>query len=210
MEATPPIGDGPEELIQRASCGDETAVEELLERYLPTARAYVRRRMGRLLRTREESLDVVQSACRRALERRDGYDHRSEPQFRAWLLGIVENKIVDRYRELNADRRSPDREVRLDSRESREDPALDVPATPASVAARNEERQRVRLALAHLPPELAAAVQLHELEGLSYERVAQRLGVTSKQARLRVVKAKVALARVLRDLESEATPDAAS
>ena len=174
-------------------------MEQLLEKYLPTAEAVVRRRMSRALRSREESLDLVQSACRRAIEQKDRYDHESDEHFRAWLLEIVQNKIVDRYRGLSSAKRDARREVRIDSEAHDEDvPEEPSGASPSAVAARNEEVQAVKDAIERLPPELAETIRLHAFEAMSYPVLAEHLELTPKQARLRVLKARVALARLLR------------
>ena len=56
-----------EELISHATRGDEGAMEALVARQLPSLHAWVRLNMGGHLRAREETVDVVQSACREVL-----------------------------------------------------------------------------------------------------------------------------------------------
>lgn len=174
----------------------EEDVERLLQKYLPTVRAAVGRRMGRVLRSREESLDLVQSVCRRALEQGHPDHVRDERKFLAWLLRIVERKIIDRYRELSALKRAGDRELLLESGTMSNEGAHSR-VTPSVVVQRDETISGVREAIRELPEELARALELNEFEGLSYERLANRLEITPKQARLRVAKAKVLLARAL-------------
>lgn len=178
----------------------EEDVERLLEKYLPMVRAAVGRRMGRVLRSREESLDLVQSVCRRALEQGHPDDVRDERRFLAWLLRIVERKIIDRYRELSALKRSGDRELALEST-AMSDEGAHSRLTPSVVVQRDETISGVREAISNLPPELGQALELNEFEGLSYERLANRLQISPKQARLRVAKAKVLLARALESVD---------
>lgn len=178
--------------MQTVEGDPEAEVERLLEKYLPTVRAAVARRMGRVLRAREESLDLVQSVCRRALEQGSPADFEDERRFLSWLLRIVENKIVDRYRELSALKRGGDDEQSLEGQA-----APEPGPTPSVVVQRAETVADVRAAIRSLPAELGRALELNEFEGLSYERLGERLGLTPKQARLRVAKAKMLLARTL-------------
>ena len=95
----------PEELIEKAAGGNQAAIRELLEQHLPMIQAVVRRRMSQVLRAREESIDVVQSVCRQVLENLDRYEQRTEEGFGAWLLKLVEHKLVDHYRGLKREKR---------------------------------------------------------------------------------------------------------
>ena len=202
------MSQNPERLVEQASLRDEEAIEVLLEKHLPTVRAIVTHRMRKILRTREESLDLVQSACRRALEQRDHYETRDENQFQAWLLKIVENKLVDRYRELMALKRGHDLQADASERRELEGHAASTEEmTPSFFAQRNETIAVVRRAMEELPQDLQEALEGHEFDGLSYEKLAERHGITPKQARLRVTKAKVQLARILGRLERDAAED---
>src|SRR5262245_12047568 len=84
------------ELVDRASHGDERAVDELLAVELPALRAFVRLRMGPALRAKESASDLVQSVCREILENAQRYQFRGEGTFRRWLfttaLRVVKNK----------------------------------------------------------------------------------------------------------------------
>ncbi|MCP3917693.1 MAG: RNA polymerase sigma factor [bacterium] len=185
---------------------DEGELERLLAKHLPTVRAIVTHRMSKMLRTREESLDIVQSACLRALEQSGADVPLEDEPFRAWLTRIVENKLVDRYRAVTALRRGYDRQVGAANAVDEEPHGGDAAAlTPSAYAARVELVETVRLAIAELPPELREALYLHEFEGLSYDKLGQRLGLSFKQARYRVAKAKLKLVPVLGRLEARGT-----
>lgn len=182
------------------SPGGSDALAELLERCVPLVLGVVKKRLGPVLRSREESLDLAQSVCRQALENLDHFEFRSDEQFRAWLLALVERKIVDRYRELLAGKRDIRRERPFPVPGS-EDAASRTPRTPdkgpATLAAADDEVERLRAAIAALPEELREALRLHQIVGLAYEEVGRRLGLSPEQARRRVLKAKVALAASL-------------
>ena len=65
-------------LAQSASSGDRGALLELLERYLPELRAFIRLRTGPRLLARETPDDLVQSVCREVIGNLSGFDYRSE------------------------------------------------------------------------------------------------------------------------------------
>lgn len=176
--------------------------DALLERCLPIVVGVVRRQLGSLLRSREESLDLAQSVCRQALEHAADFEFRTQEQFRAWLVTLVEHKIRDRYREVLAAKRDVRRERRIGPDENgaaRDSGDLRAETSgPSSRAARRDESAVLREAIQALPEPLKEALRLHQLLGFSYEEVARRTGCTPKQARLRVQKAKLDLARALK------------
>ncbi len=190
--------ENPSHLVEAAASGDAVAIQSLLERHLPLAHALVRRRMGPVLRGREESADIVQSVCRRVLERGALYDHRDDVRFRRWLTEVVERKIVDRYRLLGAQKRDVHRESPPERTGAPPSPLSDEADGPSTVAERVEEVDLVRSALESMDAELSEALKLSAYEGLSYEAIAARLDCTPKQARRRVNKAKLVLGAALR------------
>ncbi len=189
-------------LVEEASGGSSESVEALLERHLPRAHAIVRKRMGRFLRAREESLDVVQSVCRQVLESKEAYEHRSDEHFRRWLVEVVENKIVDHYRRQSAQRRDVAREEGTPESGAAAEISAHTPS-PASLAGGKEELEQLREAIGELPIEERQALELAHFGGASYEEVAERMGLTYKQARRRVQQAKLALGQILKRTELE-------
>lgn len=134
---------------------------------------YVRRRLGRGLRARETSVDLVQSICREALEDLDGLDYRGAPSFRRWLYTRAENKLRDRGRHWGRERRSAGRE------DAHLDPGVEPPAespSPSSCAAARETLERVERAFAQLPEDHRRVILLARVEGLSHEAIARELG----------------------------------
>jgi len=62
------MGDELESLVHSASRGDGIAIDELLHRYLPGLRAFVRLRASPAVRAKESASDIAQSVCREVLE----------------------------------------------------------------------------------------------------------------------------------------------
>ena len=185
----------PEELVMLAAGGDGAAIQSLLERYLPTIHAIVRRRMSRELRLKEESIDVVQSVCRQVLASQEQFELRGEQEFGGWLLRAIECKLVDHYRFLTREKRDGAREEPpLDEG----DPRWSAPGTgPLTSAVKHDEAERLRAAMEALPPLQREALRLHSADGLSFPEIAARLGLTLKQARWTVYQAKYRLTQRL-------------
>ena len=96
--------------MQRATAGDGPSVEQLLMRYLPRLRAFIRLRVDALLRQRESCSDLVQSVCRDVLEHAGTFTYQGEECFRAWLFKAALNKILEHRRALGSEKRDVRRE----------------------------------------------------------------------------------------------------
>lgn len=144
-----------------------------------------------------ESEELVQEACRRALQKANYYDP-SRP-LGAWLAVILVNAYRDKKKALS------NRCLSLEGSMSPDGAAL-VDALPEGSAAGlddmiGEERRRmVRGGLGELPNRLRGVVKLH-LAGLTYERIAERTGVSVGTVRSRASRAYSKLRRLLKDAE---------
>ncbi len=191
--------DETETLVRDASQGTVGAVDELLARYLPGLRAYVRRRAGRLIHARESSSDVVQSVCREVLERLadQRFEYRGEEAFRRWLYQAAVLKMRDRRRFWLAERRDAGREVSPPDGSGAPGPAVfRASGTPSQEAGRREDVERVRAALRELPPNYRRVIELAQLEGRPHREVAAELGITEAHSRVLLSRALARLARL--------------
>ena len=75
-----------------SQAGDRTALEALLQQHLPALRAFARLRMSPLLRARESSQDLVQSACCALVLALDSFEYRGEEAFRGLAYKAVASK----------------------------------------------------------------------------------------------------------------------
>jgi RNA polymerase sigma-70 factor, ECF subfamily len=160
---------------------DPDALEALLAAQLPALRAFVSRRADRLLLSKESRSDLVQSVCREIVEHAARYEHRGEDSFRRWLQRTAERKIIDRYRYYTADKRDAGREAAPDAQA-----VLDARSggpSPSQNAVAAEQAERLRRALAALPPHYGDVIRLARLEALPLAEVAARLGRTEDAAR---------------------------
>ena len=84
------------QLTEKAAAGDHEALRDLLERYLPQLRAFIRLRAGAVVRARESHSDIVQSVCRDVLQHADRFRHGSENAFKQWLFKSALRKIINK------------------------------------------------------------------------------------------------------------------
>jgi RNA polymerase sigma-70 factor (ECF subfamily) len=180
--AAPPADE--EALIERARGGDARAFDELVRRYM--ARAF--RIAYRLLGHREDAEDLVQDAFIRALEKLDTFE-RGRP-FAPWFFRLLTN------RGLNA------RKARA-LRQTSEVPDAAVAGgeSPAESAERADLRERLRVALAALPPKQRMIVQMFEVEGRSSTEIAAALGMAEGTVRWHAHQARKVLRAALAPLQ---------
>lgn len=182
--------------------------EALLTDHLGLLRAYVRRRLGPKMRTKETSLDLAQSVCREALNDLSRFEDRGEGSFRRWLFTRAENKIKDRGRFWRRERRELEREVSLaqQGRDTGSGAAslgdqLASYETPDQRASAREELARLEVAFGALPEDYREVVVLSKLEGLPHAQVAERLGRSNAATRTLLCRALARLSTALEDGE---------
>jgi RNA polymerase sigma-70 factor (ECF subfamily) len=192
------------ELTDRAAGGDALAIDELLDRYLPSVRAYLRLRAGRLLLDKESASDLAQSVCRVVLENigRFQYDH--EDGFRRWLFLTAERKVLDRYAYYTAQKRTPDAAPAGERDIEATLSSYATLHTPSRAAVAREELARLELAIGKLPEEMREVIILAKIVGLSRVAIADELGKSEGAVRMILHRG---LARLADDIarESEET-----
>jgi RNA polymerase sigma-70 factor (ECF subfamily) len=140
---------------------------------LGALRAFVRLRLGRSLRAREESIDIAQSVVREALADADRFEG-GDDGLRAWLWRRAENKIRDRVRFWGRQRRDSVKEAgHVD------DPALAEACgslmTPSRVVSGREEIERVERAFAMLSEDQRRVILLARVADLPHSEVARAM-----------------------------------
>ena len=194
MTETPSPSDSESELFRRVAHGDAAALPALVASYLPRLRAFVRSRLDPRLRARESASDVVQSACREALEHGMTFEYRGEAEFRGWLFTTAWNKVREKLRYHEQPRRSLLREERIPA-------AVDSPDeganTASEVAVFHERAARLEEALDRLDESDRDVVSLTRLAGLPVAEVARQIGKTEAATRKQLGRALLALAAEL-------------
>ncbi|QRX83340.1 RNA polymerase sigma factor RpoE [Glaciimonas sp. PAMC28666] len=181
-------------LVERVQRGDKKAFELLVIKY----QRKLMRLVSRLVRDQAEAEDVVQEAFIKA--------YRALPQFRGdsafytWLyrIGIntAKNYLVTQGRRAptSTESNSEDAETFDDGEQLR-----DI-NTPESLLATKQIAQTVNVAMEALPDELRTAITLREIEGLSYDEIAEAMGCPIGTVRSRIFRAREAIAEKLRPL----------
>ena len=171
-----------EYLVALAKGGDKAAIDQLGEVYGERVRRIIRLRMGKELRPKLDSIDVVQEALFSAFEAIEGFTYTSEGDFLRWLARIAQNALRDNLDKLHTDKRDIRREVRLETDETTtsgplprvHDPVDTV--TPSAVLSNREDLDRLEHAMDRLKPEYREVIVLAKIDGLSYEEIGGRLG----------------------------------
>ncbi|HEV8398540.1 MAG TPA: RNA polymerase sigma factor [Gemmatimonadales bacterium] len=173
---------GEADLVARTLAGERAAFGELVERYAPQARRVARAVLG----DPDEADDAAQDGFLSALVKLGQYDSRRP--FGPWLMRIVANAATDRRRRRQVRRVEP------------LDPGLvGGGPRPDSEAVRNELGERLRAALAELPPRRRTAVVLFDVEGYSHAEIAGMLGIPEGTVRSEVFHARRRLRALLAD-----------
>jgi len=178
-----------EELIAAARNGDLAAFNTLVARHERAVYGVALR----LLRDPEAAEDVTQDTFVRAHAALDQFVGGSA---RSWLLRIATNRSYDvlRYR-----RRRPAES--LDARPVEEEPVWAVetpPANPEAFATRQELSARLEAALAMLTDDQRVAVVLYDVQGYSYEEIANLTGATLGTVKSRIHRGRARLRELLR------------
>lgn len=162
----------PDDLYGRAANGDMVSLDQLLERYLPQLHAYVHLRIGPALRSRESSMDVVQSVCREVLTQRGKFDFRGEERFRAWLFTAALNKLRDKHRFYHWGNRDVRREAGPVS-EFEGTLARTMLVTPSQGAMAAEAGRIAREAIESLSEDHREVITLARIVGLPHKVIAE-------------------------------------
>jgi len=182
------------QLVARAQRGDKRAFELLVEKY----QRKLARLLSRFIRDPAEVEDVTQEAFIKAYRALPAF--RGDSAFYTWLYRIGINTAKNYLMAMG--RRAPtSTEVEADEAEGFEEgEQLRDINTPESVLLSNEIAETVNSTIEKLPEELRTAIQLREIEGMSYEEIAKVMDCPIGTVRSRIFRAREAIAEQLRPL----------
>jgi RNA polymerase sigma-70 factor (ECF subfamily) len=188
------------ELIAQAQKGDQAAFRRLVERHQRRAFAIA---LG-LVRDENDARELVQDAFLRVYKGLGSFQGGSS--FFTWLYRIVTNLAIDLMRKPGR------RDAELVDGQAIDEDA-DFPlvaridgADPLDVVRRREIAARIQTALDALPPYHRGVILMREVEGMSYEEMAQAMGVSKGTIMSRLFHARQKLQRALADCYAEETP----
>lgn len=188
-----------QKLVTLAKSGDESALDQLCRIYAERVRWIVRLRMGKELRRKLDSMDVVQDALIHALGGMEDFTYENEGDFVRWLSRIAENTLRDNRDRFHAEKRDIRKEIPLGSGGRATDGRLsEVPGpvaatTPSVILSRKEDLAKLEKAIDALKPEYKEVIVLTKIEGLGYQEIADSVGKSSEAVRKLVSRAMTAL-----------------
>ena len=182
------------QLVTRAQQGDKQAFNLLVEKY----QRKLTRLLSRFIRDQAEVEDVTQEAFIKAYRALPAF--RGDSAFYTWLYRIGINTAKNYLMAMG--RRAPtSTEVDSDEAEGFEEgEQLRDINTPESLLLSNEIAETVNATIEKLPEELRKAIQMRELDGKSYEEIAQEMKCPIGTVRSRIFRAREAIAEQLRPL----------
>ncbi len=175
-------GAGPDDdlrpFLARIEAGDESAARELLQRYEAEVRLVVRRQLPRLLRSRFDSLDFLQSVWGSFFRRikQGGTDFEDSRHLVAFLARAAKNKVIDEYRRAASQKQDMHREEPIWADGDRPRELAGADETPSQVAEAREVFGRLS---AMLPEDRRTVLEL-KAQGLSSREIGEQLGVSER------------------------------
>ncbi len=197
--SSPSPEDTDQQLVARTVAGDQRAYELLVIKY----QRRIQRLIGRMVRDVDLVEDIAQETFIRAY--RALHQFRGDAQFYTWLyriavntakkalMGLKRNPVVTESALRNASDDDDDETYRLQNE-------LTTEETPETVLAAKEIASAVNAAMDALSEDLRQAVTLREIEGLSYEEIAEMMSCPIGTVRSRIFRAREVISARVRPL----------
>jgi len=183
------------ELVARVKAGDRQAFNVLVQKYQHKLVKLIQR----YVHDPTEALDVSQEAFIKAYRALPNF--RGDSSFYTWLYRIGINTAKNYL--VAQGRRPPDSDIDAQDAERYDiESRLKDHETPESLAERDEIQRTVFQAIEDLPEDLRTAITLREIEGLSYEEIAQTMECPIGTVRSRIFRAREFIDRRLQPMLS--------
>lgn len=180
------------DLVARVQRGDKRAFDLLVLKY----QRRIMRLLARLLRSPADIEDVTQEAFIKAYRALPQF--RGESAFYTWLYRIAINTARNWHVSQSRRPQTVDGFVNEDGETFEQIDNLTDINTPDAVLASKQVAATINAAIDELPDELRVAILLREIEGMSYEDIAQSMGCPIGTVRSRIFRARDAIATKLR------------
>lgn len=183
-------------LVERTVAGDQKAFELLVIKY----QRRIQRLIGRMVRDVDLVEDIAQETFIRAY--RALAQFRGEAQFYTWLYRIAVNTAKKALMDLKRNPTVSENSFKSDDDDETSplENELTSSETPEAVLASKEIAQMVNAAMDALPEELRQAISLREIEGLSYEEIAEAMNCPIGTVRSRIFRAREAISDKIKPL----------
>jgi len=181
------------ELVERVKAGDKSAFDVLVRKY----EGKLVKLISRYVHDHAEAMDVAQEAFIKAYRAMPKF--RGDSSFYTWLYRIGINTAKNHL--VSQGRRPPDTDIdSSDAERYGVEWRLKDHESPEALASRDEVQEVVFDAIDSLPDDLRTAIMLRELEGLSYEEIAQAMDCPIGTVRSRIFRARESVEKRLRPL----------
>lgn len=189
-------GDSDTLLVQRAVAGDQKAFELLVIKY----QRRIQRLIGRMVRDVDLVEDISQETFIRAY--RALRQFRGDAQFYTWLYRIAVNTAKKALMDLKRNPTLSENSFKSGDNDETSpfENELTSEETPDAVLASKEIAEMVNAAMLALPDELQQAITLREIEGLSYEEIAEVMSCPIGTVRSRIFRAREAISQKIKPL----------
>lgn len=202
-----PEGEQTQQLLSAARGGDDSAVNELLEKHRNSVRRLVQVRLDRKVQRRVDVSDVVQEVMTEASKRLQKYLENPEMAFHLWLRQIAWDHIIDTYRRHRVSaKRNMDREQSMTANAGPDRSAVELAVqlcdpgmTPAAAAAQREIARRVEGAIERLDEPDREVIYMRHYEHLTNLEIATALNLNPPAASMRYLRAVRRLRQLLEE-----------
>jgi RNA polymerase sigma factor (sigma-70 family) len=185
----PALPDATSDLLDRARAGDQHALNQLLERHVPTLKRWASGRLPRWARDLADTSDLIQETIIETLKHLDKFENRGDGALQAYLRQAVINRIRNELRRIATRGASATLDTGLP----------DEGTSPLEAAIGQETLDHYDAALQRLKAEEREAIVSRVEFGLSYAEIAKLLDKPSANAaRMTVVRAIVRLAEEMK------------
>lgn len=178
-------------LLERAKAGEITAFEQLIESYQRKIFNIALRMLG----NHDDANDLAQEVLIRIYKSIKSFKEQSS--FSTWIYRITTNVCLDEIRKRkNKKTISLDEEIKLDDGDIKRQIESDEPS-PEDMAEKHELKRIVNDAIAMLSDEHRVAIILRDMQGLSYEEIAEALKLPEGTVKSRINRARQSLKYIL-------------
>jgi len=181
-------------LVMRAKAGEDQALNLLLHRYLDRILRIVRMKLGPKLRSKMESMDVVQEVMLRAIKGFEKFEPKNEAAFLHWMGKLVQNEIRDLADYHGAAKRNITKEIKTEKDASIGSSVLsNIPANsewrPSFQFKLKEEVLELEAAMDHLMEKQREVIVMRQYEGFSFKEIGAEFDCSEDAARMQYARA---------------------
>jgi RNA polymerase sigma-70 factor (ECF subfamily) len=182
----------PDSLIEQCLSGDQAAWETVVRQNWRKVFNVAYKFVGK----HDEAEDLTQDIFLKIFKALGTFDRRAN--FQTWIISISRNLCIDHYRSVRKERQTIAREVDAGDLQP-----VSLDRGPYAAAEHQDLRVLLRQALHMLPATLRTAVVLRDLQELSYQEIADQLGLPEGTVKSRINRGRLELARQLKRLQDK-------